>query len=1053
MILTIVASTIVCICGVASYVWYRRSQTMLKLYGNRCLVAVSTFEELCHPTHYFSDEEKKNYLNNNADLVSHARAYILSRWVAKVKKETYCFARLVEIVDNINKLQDANNMIYITICNVDNMLQDHVDDQKAFNAEDDYQAHHDVESYKVHCEDIINSLNFLFGKDCIKYLESPEMARDFYEEFKKCTSENQVKKHNEQCVSLAKTRCQNFFDTCLKYPLDEQQREAILHLEDNNLIIASAGSGKTSTMVGKARYMVEKEKIDPKKILIITYTRKAAGELSERLGIEGLSCSTFHALAVKIIGDVTGHKPSICEANFMLNCFYNLLRDNEDFKSAINTYVLDMRSLMKLEHDYDTAEEYYADRKKYGIQAMFKDMHGNMIFTKSEEERRICEWLSLHDVAFTYEEPYEHQTSTDRYRQYKPDFSVYFTNAQGKKERLYFEHFAIDKEGNVPLWFGTDYNSNQQDPTVIVGRWETANKTYKDGITWKKNLHQTHGTKLIYTTSAMFHDRTVWTKLEKQLKAHGVYVRQLSPEELFSKLVQRDKGLERSIYKLLEQFTILQKTNLVNVDELIRTAKDNKDSRSEFIIANIMKPFIAYYNSELTNRQFIDFTDAILQATQICKKGEWLDYEYILVDEFQDISKDRYLFLNSLRKARHDCFTKLFCVGDDWQSIYRFSGSDMTLFYDFEKYFGYTKHCKIETTYRFHDPLIKISSDFVQTNPNQVKKSIRDFQVKTQEYREIERRYLAAREKLPKDYDNPEICLDENIVAMSKPQFDAVDILKEELDRLTPKTGIEFHGYADDQDEKTQVESIIRDIPADESVLVIARYNYDSRSLGFKFTPQDADKKVIWLTLAGRRVRFMSVHGSKGLEADHVILINCNRGVNGFPSLIEDDPVLAFVLSDKDLFENAEERRVFYVAITRAKKQTHVFYNVRTPSCFVDEVKGGDPSYARNYMPCPTCGNGFVYPIKEGTNAYHGDWVALACTNKAGGCPYFKLMDKSTYLDILDDFNKRDAVTPVQETSKKMSSAIKEYIDMIKKMRELQTQMENPALRRLRGRR
>lgn len=1042
----IIISILICFCSIILWLWYSQWQKRLKKYGASCLCAISAFEKLCCPNHYFSDDDKNQFLSDNHDLISHVQAYIASRWAARINKDAYCFDKLIKIVDNINKLQNDNNVLYDTICNVNNMLSTYVDAQKKINADDNYQAHHDIENYKLYCNDIINSMDILIHNKCVKYLDTPDIARHFYDDYMIIITENHITDHNEKCVTISKVNNKQFFDECLKYPLDEQQRDAILHCEDNSLIIASAGSGKTSTMVGKARYLVDKEKIAPEKILIITYTRKAAGELSERLGVEGLSCSTFHALAIKIIGEITGHTPTICASGFMLNCFYVLLRDNNNFKRAINKYVLEMRTLMKLEHDYVTAEEYYADRKKYGIQAMFKDMHGKIIFTKSEEERRICEWLSLHDIAFTYEEDYEILTSSNQYRQYKPDFSVYYINAQGNKERLYFEHFAIDKEGNVPLWFGTDYNSSQQDPSSIVKRWEDANKVYHDGITWKKNLHKKNGTKLIYTTSAMFHDGSIWKHLEQQLKAHGVNVHQLTSEELFSRLVQRDKGLERSIFKLLEQFTTLQKTNLVNIDELIKNAEEKEDARSVYIITNIMKPFVEYYNRELSHYNIIDFTDAILQATQLCNRGLWLDYEYILVDEFQDISKDRYLFLKSLRKAKADCFTKLFCVGDDWQSIYRFSGSDMTLFYDFEDYFGYTKHCKIETTYRFHEPLIKISSDFVQTNPNQVKKDIKDFQIKTDEYRELERRYLNEQEKLRIAPNNEKPGIVVTASLENKSQHDTVEMLKEEMDRLTPKTTIEFHAYTDDFDEKSQVENIISSIPANEDVLVIARYNYDSKSLGFKFTPHDADKKVIWLTLAGRRVRFMSVHGAKGLEADHVILINCNRGINGFPSLIEDDPVLSFVLSDKDLYQNAEERRVFYVAITRARKHTHVFYNDKTPSCFVDEIKGSAPGSTRLYMPCPTCGNGYVFPIKEGTN-YHGDWVALACTNKSGGCQYFQLMNKTEYLSMLNDFNTRDKSSSVQAFSKAVSSLIKDFI----KKKDVLKNNENTYYKRLRN--
>ena len=95
------------------------------------------------------------------------------------------------------------------------------------------------------------------------------------------------------------------------------------------------------------------------------------------------------------------------------------------------------------------------------------------------------------------------------------------------------------------------------------------------------------------------------------------------------------------------------------------------------------------------------------------------------MDEFQDISVDRYNFLKVLREGNPPA--KLYCVGDDWQSIYRFSGSDMALFNQFSEYFGATEINKIETTYRFGEPLVSLSSHFIQRNKSQIQKDIHSF--------------------------------------------------------------------------------------------------------------------------------------------------------------------------------------------------------------------------------------------------------------------------------------------------------------------------------------
>lgn len=133
-----------------------------------------------------------------------------------------------------------------------------------------------------------------------------------------------------------------------------------------------------------------------------------------------------------------------------------------------------------------------------------------------------------------------------------------------------------------------------------------------------------------------------------------------------------------------------------------------------------------------------------------------------------------------------------------------------------------------------------------------------------------------------------------------------------------------------------KVEEIVTSIPKDESILLMGRYNYDAMSVGFKGKIDHSENRIK-VTIAGRDIFFLSVHSAKGLEADHVILINCNQGAYGFPSLIEDDPILDFVLSRSEQYPFAEERRLFYVAMTRAKKRMYILYDQQRPSPFIGE--------------------------------------------------------------------------------------------------------------------
>lgn len=289
-------------------------------------------------------------------------------------------------------------------------------------------------------------------------------------------------------------------------------------------------------------------------------------------------------------------------------------------------------------------------------------------------------------------------------------------------------------------------------------------------------------------------------------------------------------------------------------------------------------PVYERYNKELNDRNQIDFTDAILQATELCRASHPVEYDYIIVDEFQDISVDRYNFLKVLREGNPPA--KLYCVGDDWQSIYRFSGSDMALFNQFPKYFGATEINKIETTYRFGEPLVSLSSRFIQRNKSQIQKSIHS--------------------------GNPEM-----------------------------KTDLEFYAY-DRQDYCQTIEQLLSAIPANKSIFLLGRYSFDDYYLSFRYKSIKEGNRFFYV-IGKRKIEFLTVHKSKGLEADYVILLQCNKDTYGFPSLVSNDPVLNYVLTQSDQYSFGEERRLFYVAITRAKVKTLVLYDKRFPSVFVDE--------------------------------------------------------------------------------------------------------------------
>ena len=758
-------------------------------------------------------------------------------------------------------------------------------------------------------------------KEVLPILKSEELEeflyKDVFRRFHNAMSDTKDHKKTNNCrfIEHQLSSCSQYFDTVLAYPLDAQQREAVVSLEDNVLVISSAGSGKTMTTVGKVRYLIDKQHVPANKILLITFTRKAAQSLSERLGEKDLKCRTFHRLALDIIGDATGEKPSITAEDFPLQVYYKLSEENPAFQSAIADYIIRARYTMRDQFEYSSREEYMQDRQKHGIQAFFKDMDGKPVFCKSDEESQICDFLGARGVKFRYEESYEFNTSDADHRQYKPDFSIYIDTSDGSQRRIYLEHFAVNEKGHCPGWFTSEEEQN-----------------YLDGIEWKRQCHKDRGTILLESSSAGFHRGDVFQKLSEQLLGLGIVFQTASKENMSRELRRQ----EDNILAMLTSFNFLLKSRNKTLNEIRQQITSGPD---RIILNDIVAPYVEAYRQLEEEYHEIDFTDAIIQATDLCQHGHKPDYDYILVDEFQDISLDRYRFLQALRRVKP--LTKLFCVGDDWQSIYRFAGSDMALFKQFDKFFGYTKKCLMETTYRFGEPAIEESSKFILANPEQAVKSVHSF-------------------------------------------------------RLDAETQLDFLSTSGRESIADTVKYLVDQIPVDKDVLLLGRYNFDIKTL------KDPDLRIheikdrVYVTYGQRKINFMTIHQSKGLECDYIILLNCNGGTIGFPSQISDSPLLKYVLSEPDAYAFSEERRVFYVGITRAKKHTWVLYDMNNPSPFVKEfVTTLDPKTKPGAgIPeselCPKCHCGRIKVIKKGLAVNGNPDTTFACSNEKYGCDYLE---------------------------------------------------------------
>ncbi len=582
---------------------------------------------------------------------------------------------------------------------------------------------------------------FLDANEAIKGLElklegitNSKEAQEFINTFQ--NAEAKRKKYNEDFVKHEIEEYKNFFHNIEKNGLDIQQRTAIVTDEDNNLVIAGAGTGKTTTVAGKVSYLIKRYNIDPKEILLISFTNKACDEMRDRIKKKlniNVDVRTFNALGLHVIAESRNEKPCVFDLKkretdeIFQGLFQKLMKDKE-YLELVTKYFTSYLKPYKEENEFKSEGErmqFLKDQNLFGLKKI--KLEGGIEYRerlKSQEEVEIANFLFLHDINYTYEEWYEFKTASRTFGQYKPDFKINgYLNSS--KRGIYLEHFAmIDKLGNVPNWFKGDEN-------------QTATQKYNSGIKWKRNLHEEKGTTLIETYSYERKEGNLIPNLIQKLRKNNIEVKEKSPEQIWQLLEENAKEDISAFIQLVQTFLSLLKSNNYTLTDIETKAKkiDKDENRLRALaFLKIFKPFYNLYEKILSSgndkikQNTIDFSDMINKAAEYIQKGEFQNnYKYIIIDEFQDISIGRYQLIKAMLNQNPNC--KLFCVGDDWQSVYRFSGSDIAIFTKFDEYFGATSKTYIEKTYRFDNKMIAVSSEFILRNPKQFKKGLKSDKV------------------------------------------------------------------------------------------------------------------------------------------------------------------------------------------------------------------------------------------------------------------------------------------------------------------------------------
>lgn len=727
----------------------------------------------------------------------------------------------------------------------------------------------------------------------------------------------EITKHNDQVAKNEIQRGYELVGNVEGRKLDEQQMMSVVRRTHNHLIIAGAGTGKTTTIVGKVKYLLKSGQYMPSDILVLSFTNASATEMSERINAESgypIEASTFHKLGLNIIKEVEGKVPKISSLQMRKFVKENVekLMKNPDYQKGMCRYLFYNRIVPKSEFDFTNQAE-LDDYLRLNPPTTYNDE-----VVKSYGEMDIANFLFQNQIRYEYEASYVVDTNDMNFGQYKPDFYL-------PDYGIYIEYFGINRNGEVPAYFkGKDGKS----PSEI----------YREGIEWKRKTHKENNTTLIECYAYEKFEGTLLDNLSEKLKQNGIQLNPISDDELWNKLTSNNDSILDGIIELFETVINLTKSNNYSIEALEKIAKEKPNAGANLQLIALIKPIFATYERYLQENNEIDFSDMINIATEYVRSGKYINpYKFVIVDEYQDISKARFNLLAELRKSND---YSLFCVGDDWQSIYRFAGSDINYITQFEKYWGPTEVSRIETTYRFTKSLIEISGEFIMQNPLQIKKAIK---------------------------------------GMSNDNRFSLGVIS---------------GYTDAYAVQFTAETM-NDLPQNSTVFLIGRYSFDVKMLegsyfSFKYDNQNGNIIVSYSKRPDLKIQFMTAHRSKGLQADYVFIINNKKNKMGFPSKIQDAPILDLLLEDEERFPYAEERRLFYVALTRAKVKTFLVTVKGQEAVFAEELMARyDEEVKRERYTCPKCGGRLIKRSGE-----YGEF--LGCSNyKSFGCKYTKNISSS----------------------------------------------------------
>ena len=834
----------------------------------------------------------------------------------------------------------------------------------------------------------------MFNDFCKKNGISIKMIEEIIHSYRNI--EELVEQHNEQFISSKMIFEKDYLDTILKsvdskISLDEDQRRVVLTDEDYCLVIAGAGAGKTTTVAAKVKYLVDKQGVDPSQILVVSFTNKAVNELKDRIqGELGIACpiATFHSTGNAIIHkNSPEEKLNIVDQSklyFVIRDYFrNSIMRNE---STVNNLIMFFASYFDAPYEGSDLNVFFNNIAKANFSTMRSDLEDfkrEVIDTKTKklvtiqnevlrsyQEVEIANFLYLNNIDYEYEPIYKYDIEFSR-KPYTPDFVIY----QGEKS-AYLEHFGITESGE------NDRFSSEE----IV--------RYKKAVNDKVKLHQVHGTTLLYTFSAYKDGRPLVEHLKEKLEVAGFELKPRSNKEVMEMLVAGEENRYiRKLINLICRFISNFKVNAYQAGDFNRMYHSTQNVRSRLFLS-ICNDCYLEYERWLKENKAVDFEDMINESARLLREvkemKKKLNFKYIIVDEYQDISRQRFDLTKILSEVTD---AKIIAVGDDWQSIYAFSGSDITLFTKFAEKMGYAKLLKIVRTYRNSQEVIDIAGNFIQKNTEQITKKL------------LSPKHIKD-PVLIYTYDGAKKVRNGNRKSGENYELGhAIEMVLTDLIKYKKVEGIE---------------------PG--SILLLGRYGFDGDKLEKTglFEYINRTNKIKCVKYPKLEITFMTAHSSKGLGYDDVIVINGKNETYGFPSKVEDDPVLSFVIKGDRSIDYAEERRLFYVAMTRTKNRVFFVAPEANPSEFLLELKQSyknvkllgewneEEPVSIAKKPCPICG----YPMQLKYKRAYGLRLYI-CTNEPEICGFMTNQYQAGKLSIQKCDKCRDGYLIVKQGSDK----------------------------------